>query len=176
MNEQVILVDRNDNQIGIMPKLEAHQKGILHRAFSIFIFNSKGELLMQQRAQDKYHSAGLWSNTCCSHPAPDESNEAAATRRLMEEMGMECYMEPVFNFIYKADFDNGLTEHEFDHVYFGFSDQLPLINKSEVNDWEYVKISDLLIDINENPEKYSVWFKDCIGKVVQHRSVFHITT
>lgn len=170
MSDFVILVDQNDTQIGTMPKLEAHQKGVLHRAFSIFIFNSKNEILMQQRALDKYHSAGLWSNTCCSHPAPNESNEAAANRRLQEEMGMSCQMNSVFSFTYKAEFGNGLIEHEFDYVFFGKSDALPSINRNEVNDWKYMSINTLLQDIQENPALYTEWLKDCLDKVIRHKS------
>ena len=116
---QVILVDVNDRQIGIMEKMKAHQQGSLHRAFSVFIFNKKGEMLLQQRALNKYHSGGLWTNACCSHPLPGEETIAAAKRRLQEELGFEIPVEKVFDFVYKADFDNGLTEHEFDHVYVG---------------------------------------------------------
>ena len=169
MKEHVILVDENDNRIGEMPKLEAHQKGILHRAFSIFIFNSKDEVLLQQRAKDKYHSAGLWSNTCCSHPAPGETTEDAVKRRLQQEMGMTCEMTPAFSFIYNAAFDNGLTEHEFDHVYFGVSDSTPDINKEEVNDWKYMSISDLIREINNNPNDYTEWLKHCLENVIKFK-------
>lgn len=169
MNEQVILVDENDVPVGTMAKLEAHQKGLLHRAFSIFIFNSKGELLLQQRALDKYHSAGLWSNTCCSHPMPGESSEEAARRRLKEEMGLVCELKHAFSFLYKANFNNGLTEHEYDHVYFGTSDLLPVINKEEVNSWKYVSLTDLQNQIHESPGLYSAWLKDCLEKVRQYR-------
>ena len=170
MSDFVVLVDQNDLQIGTMPKLEAHEKGLLHRAFSIFIFNSKGEILMQQRALDKYHSAGLWSNTCCSHPAPNESNDAAATRRLKEEMGMICEMNSVFSFTYKAEFGNGLIEHEFDYVFFGESDTPPLINKEEANDYKYMTMSDLVIDIQNNSIYYTEWLKDCLDKVIEYKS------
>jgi isopentenyl-diphosphate Delta-isomerase len=170
MIKEVILVDNEDVQVGTMSKLACHQKGILHRAFSVFIFNSKGELLLQQRALDKYHSAGLWSNTCCSHPAPGESTLDAARRRLKEEMGMVCNLNAVFSFVYKAVFDNGLTEHEFDHVYFGYSDLLPVINKEEVNEWRYCSIAELKKEIQENPSHYSEWLKDCLDKVVQYRN------
>ena len=169
MKEHVILVDENDNRIGEMPKLEAHQKGILHRAFSIFIFNSKDEVLLQQRAKDKYHSAGLWSNTCCSHPAPGETTEEAVKRRLKQEMGMTCEMTPAFNFIYHAAFDNGLKEYEYDHVYFGVSDSIPEINKEEVNDWKYMSISDLITEINNNPNAYTEWLKHCLENVIKFK-------
>jgi isopentenyl-diphosphate delta-isomerase len=171
MNDQVILVDTNDNPIGIMPKLEAHEKGQLHRAFSVFIFNSNAELLLQQRAFEKYHSGGLWSNTCCSHPAPGETINKAAPRRLLEEMGISCELKYEFNFIYKANFENGLIEHEFDHVYFGFSDATPIINKEEVNDWKYSSLSSLIDDIKKTPSHYTVWLKDCIERVIQHKAI-----
>ncbi len=171
MNGEVILVDKNDLPLGTMPKLEAHQKGLLHRAFSVFIFNSKGELLLQQRALDKYHSAGLWSNTCCSHPMPGESTTDAVRRRLWEEMGLVCELTPVFNFVYKADFENGLTEHEFDHVYFGFTDTYPIINGDEVKDWKYVSLDELRTDIQNYPGHYTEWLKDCLDKVIQHLSI-----
>lgn len=170
MREEVILVDQNDREVGVMEKLEAHQKGLLHRAFSIFIFNSKGELLLQQRALDKYHSAGLWSNTCCSHPYPNESTGEAAKRRLQEEMGMTTPLESIFSFTYKAFFDNGLIENEFDYVYFGRTDDLPIVNATEVNDYKYVLVEDLLLDMDANPKKYTEWLKDCIRKVLEHSS------
>lgn len=168
MEEQVILVDNNDNAIGSMAKLEAHQKGLLHRAFSIFIFNSNGELLLQQRALDKYHSEGLWSNTCCSHPRIGETILDAAKRRLNEELGVTCELTNAFNFTYKANFDNGLIEHEFDYVLFGFSDEIPQINTQEVNNWKYISVSDLLKDLKLNSTNYTAWLKDCFDKVIYH--------
>jgi len=171
MIDKVILVDHSDAQIGTMPKLEAHEKGLLHRAFSIFLFNSTGEMLMQQRALDKYHSAGLWSNTCCSHPLPNESTDDATRRRLKEEMGLECAMNAAFSFTYKAFFDNGLIEHEFDHVYFGITDECPIINTKEVNDWKYMSIPALLEDIHTKPELYTEWLKDCLDRVIKHRAL-----
>ena len=131
--EKVILVDRKDHKIGLMEKQEAHIKGLLHRAFSVFVFNKNNELLLQKRALHKYHSGGLWTNTCCSHPRENENTLDAANRRLQEEMGVSCKLEFKFNFIYKASLDNKLFEHEFDHVFFGFSDNLPQINKEEVD-------------------------------------------
>lgn len=166
MSEQVILVDKDDHQVGVMPKLEAHEKGLLHRAFSIFIFNTKGELLLQQRAVNKYHSAGLWSNTCCSHPAPGETLEAATQRRLLQEMGISCDMKHQFSFIYQAGFVNGLIEHEFDHVYFGYSDAIPAINIKEVMNWKYMEVAALVEDVEKNSENYTEWLKDCLEKVV----------
>lgn len=165
--EEVILVDTNDNEIGVMEKMQAHREGILHRAFSVFIFNSKKELLLQQRAYTKYHSGGLWTNTCCSHPRPDENTLDAAKRRLLEEMGMECKLKKLFTFIYKERLDNELTEHELDYVYIGYSDEKPLINKDEVADWKYLRISDLLNHIEAHPENYTMWLKLCINKVIK---------
>jgi len=167
MTEQVVLVDEYDQPIGQMEKMEAHEKGLLHRAFSIFIFNTKGELLLQQRAENKYHSGGLWTNTCCSHPRYGESNEVAAIRRLKEEMGMECELNYGFNFIYKAAFADGLIEHELDHVFFGVSDELPEINKTEVESYKYVNLKFLTDDINANPELYTPWLKICLERVVE---------
>ena len=128
MKEQVILVDEQDNPIGLMPKLEAHQKAVLHRAFSVFILNAKGELMLQQRAKHKYHSPGLWTNTCCSHQRQGETNVQAGMRRLREEMGFTTELKEIISFIYKAPFDNGLTEHEFDHVLIGHYEDSPIIN------------------------------------------------
>lgn len=167
MIEQVILVDRSDTAIGQMEKMEAHEKGLLHRAFSVFIFNSKGELLLQQRAAHKYHSAGLWTNTCCSHPRPGELNDAAAMRRLREEMGMKCELSYGFNFIYKATFKDGLIEHELDHVFFGISDDSPVINTEEVESYKYVDVDFLLEDVQRNPDKYTPWLKICLERVIE---------
>jgi isopentenyl-diphosphate Delta-isomerase len=165
MGEHVVLVDNTDREIGTMPKLEAHEKGCLHRAFSVFIFNSKGQLLLQQRAFNKYHSAGLWTNTCCSHPRQNEKTLDAAKRRLKEEMGIECNLVKKFDFIYKTKFENGLTEHEFDHVFFGESNSLPQINKDEVNSWNYHTIEEIEKEIQHNPDKFTSWFKICFDKV-----------
>ena len=136
MMEEVILVDENDRELGFMEKMEAHEKALLHRAFSIFVFNKKGDLMIHQRAFSKYHSGGLWTNTCCSHPRKNESVEQAAHRRLMEEMGMTCSVDFQFKFTYKASFNNGLIEHECDHVFFGITDDLPGPNPSEVDDFK----------------------------------------
>ena len=162
--EQVILVDETDKPIGLMPKMEAHEKGVLHRAFSIFLLNSEGKLLLQQRAHHKYHSPGLWTNTCCSHPREGESVLDAAHRRLMEEMGMKCAMQPVFHFIYEASFANGLTEHELDHVVVGFSNEHPKINKAEVADYKWLSLDNIQRDIMISPEKYTAWFKIIFDK------------
>ena len=157
--EKVILVDENDNQVGVMPKLEAHQKGLLHRAFSIFIFNSKYELLLQKRASSKYHSGGLWTNTCCSHPREGEDILDAAKRRLFEEMGIETSLRKVHDFIYKAELDNDLTEHEFDHVLYGIYNEDPIINKDEADDFKWIDMDSLNEDIKTNGDNYTTWFK-----------------
>jgi isopentenyl-diphosphate delta-isomerase len=159
MEEQVILVDENDNQIGVMPKMEAHEKGVLHRAFSVFTFNEKGELMLQQRAAHKYHSPLLWTNTCCSHQRSGETNLEAGKRRLQEEMGFTTELKEVFSFIYKAPFDNGLTEHELDHVLVGYFDVEPNINKEEVEDYKWMLLEDVKSDIEKNPSIYTEWFK-----------------
>ena len=157
--EKVILVDKNDNQIGFMPKLEAHQKGVLHRAFSIFIFNNEYELLLQKRASSKYHSGGLWTNTCCSHPREDEDILDAANRRLIEEMGIETSLRKVYEFTYKAELDNDLTEHEFDHVFYGVYNEDPEINPDEADDFKWIDMDSLYEDIKINGDIYTVWFK-----------------
>lgn len=159
MEEQVILVDKNDNQIGTMPKMEAHEKAVLHRAFSVFIFNKKGELMLQQRAAHKYHSPLLWTNSCCSHQRNGESNIEAGERRLQEEMGFTTNLKEVFSFIYKAPFDNGLTEHELDHVLIGYFDEKPNINKEEVEAFKWMLLEDVKTDIEKNPSEYTEWFK-----------------
>ena len=159
IEEQVILVNGQDEQIGLMPKMEAHKKGVLHRAFSVFIFNSKNELMLQQRAAHKYHSPLLWTNTCCSHQRDGETNIEAGTRRLSEEMGFTTALKEVTSFIYKAPFDNGLTEHEFDHVMTGFYEIDPVINKEEVEAWKWMPVEAVKSDIESNPEIYTAWFK-----------------
>lgn len=157
--EYVILVDDKDNEVGIMEKIEAHEKALLHRAFSIFILNSNNQLLLQKRADHKYHSPGLWTNTCCSHPRPNETVLEAGNRRLFEEMGMTAKLDSLLSFTYKADFDNGLTEHEFDHVLIGFTDELPKLNPEEVSDYKYVDLSFISKDLMKNPNVYTEWFK-----------------
>ena len=159
MEEQVVLVDKDDNQIGLMPKMEAHEKAVLHRAFSVFVMNQKGETMLQQRAAHKYHSPLLWTNTCCSHQRDGESNLAAGQRRLQEEMGFKTELKELFSFIYKAPFDNGLTEHELDHVMLGYYDEEPKINKEEVASWKWMKPEAIKEDIENNPEQYTAWFK-----------------
>ncbi len=168
MEENVILVDENNVQIGLMPKMEAHEKAVLHRAFSVFIMNNKGETMLQQRAADKYHSPLLWTNTCCSHQRDGESNIEAGKRRLQEEMGFQADLKELFSFIYKAPFDNGLTEHEYDHVMFGFYEDDPDINESEVADWKWMKPSLIKADILKNPNEYTEWFKIIFEKFYEH--------
>ncbi|MGV8995210.1 MAG: isopentenyl-diphosphate Delta-isomerase [Flavobacterium sp.] len=157
--EEVILVNENDQQVGTMPKLEAHEKAALHRAFSIFILNDKNEVMLQQRAAHKYHSPLLWTNTCCSHQRVGETNIQAGTRRLQEEMGFVAELKELFHFIYKAPFDNGLTEHELDHVMIGYSNQEPVINQDEVASWKWMSTADIKADISNSPDLYTEWFK-----------------
>lgn len=157
--DHVILVNKRDVQIGTMAKLEAHQKALLHRAFSVFILNDNNEIMLQQRAAHKYHSPLLWTNTCCSHQRVGESNIVAGKRRLMEEMGFEVELEELFHFIYKAPFDNGLTEHELDHVMVGRYNGSPEINQEEVANWKWMGIAQVKDDLMEHPHRYTVWFK-----------------
>ncbi|MEJ0081813.1 MAG: isopentenyl-diphosphate Delta-isomerase [Puia sp.] len=157
--EEVILVNEQDEETGTIEKMEAHRKALLHRAFSIFIFNTKGEMLLQQRALGKYHSPGLWTNTCCSHPRPGEQVEEAAARRLKEEMGIDTTLTKIFDFIYRTEFDNGLTEFEFDHVYTGTHNGQLYPNKQEVKDYCFRSMEDIEQDLERRPEKYSSWFK-----------------
>lgn len=159
MEELVILIDKNDNPIGLMEKIEAHEKALLHRAFSVFIFNKKGELMLQQRAAKKYHSPLLWTNTCCSHQRDGETNIEAGKRRLLEEMGFVTDLKELFSFIYKAPFDNGLTEHELDHVMIGYYDDEPNLNTDEVERFKWMSLEDVKADIEKRPKKYTAWFK-----------------
>ena len=169
MNEEkVILVDKEDFQLGLMPKMEAHRKGVLHRAFSIFIFNKSNSLLLQKRSKLKYHSPGLWTNTCCSHQRDGENTIEAAKRRLNEEMGFNVDLKEIFSFIYKANLKNGLTEHEFDHVLVGHTDLNPKINIKEVEDWKWVDMSFLEQDLDRNPNIYTEWFKIIFKKVKRY--------
>lgn len=163
--EQVILVDEFDQPRGLMEKLEAHEKGELHRAFSIFIFNSTNELLIHRRADEKYHSPGLWTNTCCSHPRPYESLNEATTRRLTEEMGMSCKMSYSFSFVYRAELDKNLIEHEYDHVFIGYTDERPQPNPDEVSEYQYRSLDELKIDMDNNPHHYTEWFKIAFTRV-----------
>jgi len=164
MEEQVILVNENDEKIGLMAKMEAHEKGLLHRAFSVFIFNEKNELMLQQRALEKYHSPGLWTNTCCSHQRDGETSLEAGTRRLKEEMGFTTSLTETTSFIYKAPFDNGLTEHELDHILVGRFDGIPKINEQEVAAWKWMPLEAVREDIISNPHYYTAWFKIIFDK------------
>ncbi|MBK7761846.1 MAG: isopentenyl-diphosphate Delta-isomerase [Bacteroidetes bacterium] len=159
LEEEVILVNEFDEVQGYIPKLEAHQKGLLHRAFSVFVFNDNGELLLQKRADDKYHSPGLWSNTCCSHPRKDEITHHAALRRLQEEMGIQTSLQFLYSFIYNEPLGNGLFEHEFDHVFVGRSSIEPIVNSEEVSSWKYISIPRLVEDVKQHPEQYTIWFR-----------------
>lgn len=165
-NDYLILVDTNDKAWGKLEKSLVHELGLLHRAFSIFIFNSKGEMLIQQRADSKYHSAGLWTNACCSHPRFGEEITSAVERRLFEEINLSCETEFAFSFVYHAEFSNGLIENEFDHVYIGVSDEIPILDENEAKDWKYISIEDLKIEICNNPENFTVWFKTCLDDVL----------
>jgi isopentenyl-diphosphate Delta-isomerase len=159
LEENVILVNEKDEPIGLMPKMEAHQKAVLHRAFSVFILNDKNEIMLQQRAKQKYHSPLLWTNTCCSHQREGETNIQAGSRRLFEEMGFQTELKELFHFIYKAPFDNGLTEHELDHVMIGYYNNVPNINTDEVEAWKWMPIETIKKQIQISPEEYTIWFK-----------------
>ena len=161
----VILVDEHDVQTGIMEKMEVHQKALLHRAFSIFVFNDKGEMLLQKRANKKYHSGGLWTNACCSHPQPGEETLAAAQIRLQEEMGFNAALKKAFDFIYKAAFDNGLTEHELDHVFIGTYNGTIVPNTEEVSDYCFKSVEEIRNSIQSHPQKYTEWFKIAFPKM-----------
>ncbi len=167
MEEQVILVNENDEKIGLMPKMEAHEKGVLHRAFSVFIFNESNQLLLQQRAFGKYHSPGLWTNTCCSHQRDGETSLEAGKRRLKEEMGFTAPLRETTSFIYKAPFENGLTEHELDHILIGNFNGLPEINEDEVASWKWMSLEAVKKDIATQPELYTAWFKIIFEKFYQ---------
>jgi|TARA_R110002051_G_scaffold176698_1_gene246684 isopentenyl-diphosphate delta-isomerase len=166
--ELVILVDEQDNEIGVMPKMEAHEKAVLHRAFSVFVLNDENEVMLQQRALNKYHSPGLWTNTCCSHQRQGETNIEAGTRRLQEEMGFTVPLKETVSFIYKAPFDNGLTEHELDHVLLGYSNEEPVINPEEVASWKWMPIADVKEDMEIHPDLYTAWFKIIFEKFYNH--------
>lgn len=166
MSDNVILVDKKDQAIGTEEKLRTHQEGRLHRAFSIFVFNSSNELLLQKRVGSKYHSGGLWSNTCCGHPMPDEDTLTAAHRRLKEEMGFGCELKEIFNFTYKVNFPNGLTENEFDHVIVGQSDGTPNVNQNEASEFKWIPLDQLKGEIQKNPEDYTYWLKISLPKLI----------
>jgi isopentenyl-diphosphate Delta-isomerase len=175
MEEQVILVDEQDCPIGVAEKMQAHRDGLLHRAFSIFVINSKGELLLQKRSRSKYHSGGLWTNTCCSHPRPEETTEVGARRRLQEEMGFSCDLREIFSFAYQANLDNELIEHEFDHVFVGEFNGEPILNPEEAEDWRWSAIEDLRDDMQSHPDRYTFWLKVCFEKFASY-SGFQIGT
>lgn len=167
IEEKVILVNEKDEQVGLMPKMEAHEKGLLHRAFSVFVFNDRNELMLQQRAHSKYHSPGLWTNTCCSHQREGESNIEAGKRRLNEEMGFTTDLQDTISFIYKAPFDNGLTEHEFDHILVGKFNQEPQLNPEEAADYKWLTLEEVKKDMKKNPAIYTEWFKIIFDKYYQ---------
>ncbi len=172
--EYVVLVDKNDNEIGIEEKLKAHENGgKLHRAISVFVFNSKGELLIQRRALSKYHAPGLWANTCCSHPRPGESVKDAAKRRVKEEMGFECEVKEIFSLIYKAYVGKGLTEYEYDHIFIGYWEGKPKPNPEEVCEWKWISLEELKKDVRKNPKKYAPWFRIILPKVVEYLNSFN---
>ena len=168
MNDYVILVDENNNQIGLEEKILAHKKNLLHRAFSIFIFNDSSEILLQKRAPNKYHSGNLWTNTCCSHPLENLSLVESAKKRLVEEMGIKANLNEVFSFIYQAEFDNGLFEYEYDHVLFGISNNQPILNPDEAIDYKWIKISDLKAQIEKNPGNFTVWLQIMINNYFKY--------
>ena len=166
--ENVVLVNREDEVLGLMEKQEAHVAGLLHRAFSVFVFNNENQLLIQKRAEDKYHSPGLWTNTCCSHPREGETYAEGASRRLQEEMGFECPLEYVFDFIYKADVGDGLTEHELDYVFRGTFNGSPVVNRNEVSEYKWIDFEELKLDVEENPDKYTRWFQIIFKEYLDH--------
>jgi len=173
MIEEVILVDENDTPIGTCEKMAAHQNGgRLHRCISIFVFSEKGEMLLQRRAKDKYHCGGQWSNTCCSHPRPGEDVKDAAHRRLKEEMGFECPLTEIYHFTYRTEFKNGLTEHEYDHVFVGVWDGTPKINPEEADDWKYVSPEAIRQDMRAHPERYTSWFRISFEDVVRQYTLW----
>lgn len=170
LSESVILVDENDNEIGLMVKLQAHREGLLHRAVSLFLFNSNGEYLLQKRALGKYHSPGLWTNSCCTHPRKDELVSDAVARRTKEELGItDLHLKFAFKYTYKARLDQGLTEHELDHVFIGESNELPKADPSEVMDWRYISEHELLSEINKSPEAFTEWFKFILPEIIKFK-------
>lgn len=167
MNDSIMIVNKIGQGIGTMEKMAAHRAGTLHRAFSVFVFNSKGQLLLQQRAFDKYHSGGLWTNTCCSHPRLGEFILDAAHRRLQEEMGFDCELKELFQFTYRHEFENGLIEHEYDHVFVGMSDEIPQPDAAEVSGFRYIETDLLIRELLKRPDDYTAWFKICLKQVVE---------
>lgn len=174
IEDQVLLVNEKDEAVGTMGKMEAHQVGALHRAFSVFLFDEQGRLLIQKRAAGKYHSAGLWTNTCCSHPRPDETVQDAAQRRLMEEMGIDTPVEHRFSFLYKASFENGLHEHELDHVFFGYWSSGAEPHPDEAEDWKYIGLDELDADMRQHPEHYTVWLRTCWDRVREQLQIQNV--
>ena len=172
----VILVDETDLEIGRMEKMEVHQKALLHRAFSVFIFNDKGEMLIQKRALNKYHSAGLWTNACCSHPQPGDETLSAATKRLQEEMGFTTTLKKAFDFIYKAPFDNGLTEFEFDHVFVGNHQGQIIPNPDEVADFCYMSLEEIKNSMESHADKYTVWFQIAFPKIQKYIATLQVNS
>jgi isopentenyl-diphosphate Delta-isomerase len=167
--EMVVLVDPDDNPVGTAPKLQAHLDGRLHRAISVFVFNDRGEMLLQRRAESKYHSGGLWSNTCCSHPRPGEETIAAAGRRLREEMGFQTPLEAAFTFLYRAELEAGLVENELDHVFVGTTDAEPVPDPREVDAWRWIGPADLRRELAESPETFTAWFPIAAGLLLEGR-------
>jgi isopentenyl-diphosphate Delta-isomerase len=167
-SEMVVLVDPNDAPVGTQEKLAAHEQGQLHRAFSVFVFDKHGRMLLQRRASGKYHSAGLWSNTCCGHPRPGEDTAAGARRRLREEMGVDCTLKPAFTFLYRADVGGGLTEHEYDHVFTARCDETPLPDPSEVGEWRWIAPDELSAELEAHPERFTFWFREVFGRALDH--------
>lgn len=161
----VTLIDQYDHPIGAMAKMEAHEKGLLHRAFSVIIYNAEGEMLLQRRAHGKYHSGGLWTNACCGHPAPQEEVALSAVKRLREEMGIGAEIRPLMTLVYHACLDNGLQEHEYDHIFVGLSDEVPDPDPEEVREYKYMSMPQIQEDIQRHEEAYTEWFKLIIGKL-----------
>ncbi|UWG96670.1 isopentenyl-diphosphate Delta-isomerase [Dehalobacter sp. DCM] len=170
MQETVILVDEQDREVGIMEKMEAHRQGLRHRAFSIFVFNDKHELLIHKRAATKYHSEDLWTNTCCSHPRPGEDLMSAATRRLMEEMGFTCPLKEIFVFQYTVALDKEMTENEIDHVFIGEYNRDPVPNPDEVSDYQWIRLDQLADQVRKKPEEYTYWFAIALKRVIRYFS------
>ncbi|MFC3395973.1 isopentenyl-diphosphate Delta-isomerase [Brenneria rubrifaciens] len=171
---EVILVNENDQPTGVMEKQEAHEKGLLHRAITVYVFNSRQQLLLQQRAVDKYHSGGLWSNTCCSHPAPGEKTLQAAHRRLYQEMGIRCPLTPMFTLTYRLPLNNGLTEHEVGHVHFGITDDIPQINPAEAADYEYLSLEQIRRSMDASPERFTAWFRLTFSRIPAYWKQFQV--
>jgi isopentenyl-diphosphate delta-isomerase len=169
IGETVVLVDSDDREVGLAPKLDAHERGVLHRAFSVFVLNERGEVLLQRRADGKYHSGGLWTNTCCGHPRPGEPVAAAASRRLREEMGFECALAPAGAFVYRADVGGGLREHEYDHVFIGRHDLPPAPDAGEASDWRWQSPGSALAEAERHPERFTPWFSLALRELIARR-------